>query len=231
MMTVDGIRGSEKQTNSPALKISFPCNFVNHLELKQDSECQIHFQISKFCKLSFDRSFLGRTWRVWWNCLSVIGLMPKLPPSSILRGPSDCPNAALWPGSHPSPVPPSSTWFPTKVDDPRFILPDLWRRLQEHIVLGMMGLHQVSTFFAFSKVAWGHQGLPWQCVGLSPPRPENRSNRWIQILQRTHFWERASHVGTINIIRESQKTTLDLGRRSLEVPLAQGDNYRLPGSC
>ena len=143
MMTVDGIRNSEdkKQTNSPALKISISWNFVNHLELKQDSECQIHFQISKFCKLSFDRSFLGRTWRVWWNCLSVIGLMPKLPPSSILRGPSDCPNAALWPGSHPSPVPPSSTWFPTKVDHPRFILPDLWRRLQEHIVLGMMGLH------------------------------------------------------------------------------------------
>ena len=172
-MTVDGIRNSEdkKQTNSLALKIHIPCNFLNHLELKQDSERQIHSQISKFCKLSFDRSFLGRTCRVWWNCLSVIGLMPKLPPSSILRGPSDCPNAALWPGSHPSPVPPSSTWFPTKVDDPRFILPDMASPARTHS-FGDDGLTLGFHILCLFKSSLGSPG-----ASLAMCRPQSTATR------------------------------------------------------
>ena len=121
-----------------ALTILCPCNFLNHLELKQDSERQIHSQISKFCKLSFDRSFLGRTCRVWWNCLSVIGLMPKLPPSSILRGPPTAQTLLYGRVPIQVPSPHHQHGFQQKWTIPVLFCPT-W--LQEHIVLGMMGLH------------------------------------------------------------------------------------------
>ena len=141
------------------------------LNLSRTLNVCVHSQISKFCKLSFDRSFLGRTWRVWWNCLSVIGLMPKLPPSSILRGPSDCPNAALWPGSHPSPVPPSSTWFPTKVDDPRFILPDMASPARTHS-FGDDGLTLGFHILCLFKSSLGSPG-----ASLAMCRPQSTATR------------------------------------------------------